>query len=63
MTAIPDGYTHTTHAHTHTHTHNHQLARDLKLKDGLLKQYARELETRGEHVTIMCVGESGVRKK
>jgi hypothetical protein len=55
---------HTPHTHTHSlsHTHTHQLARDLKLKDGLLKQYARELETRGEHVTIMCVGESGVRK-
>eukprot|EP00802_Teleaulax_amphioxeia_P013157 Tamp_13205.p1 GENE.Tamp_13205~~Tamp_13205.p1 ORF type:complete len:291 (+),score=49.45 Tamp_13205:291-1163(+) len=38
------------------------IARDLNLKDGLLAQYARELETRGEHVTIMCVGESGVGK-
>jgi len=38
------------------------VAGELNLKETLLLQHKRDLESRGAGVTIMCVGESGVGK-
>ena len=35
---------------------------DLDVRTGLLKQHEAQLETAGESLTIMCVGESGTGK-
>jgi len=40
----------------------HLMSRDLNLRDGLLRQYARLMESTPHTLTLMCVGETGVGK-
>jgi hypothetical protein len=40
----------------------HMVARELNLRNGLLRQYSRLMESRPHPLTLMCVGETGVGK-
>ena len=40
----------------------HLMSRNLNLREGLLQQYARLMESTPHTLTLMCVGETGVGK-